>query len=111
MHITFTASAVQKLTPYLKDGSAKLKLLHDTEGCGCVMSGVPALQLIKEPSVDDAKAEGDPFFFYYEPRHEVFYESKMKIDYNAALGSFTLKSDSQIYTTHLRFISNVSNHT
>lgn len=105
MMITFTASAVRKLSPYLQDGSSMLKLLHDTEGCGCVMSGVPALQLISSPSVDDREAQGEPFAFYYEPRHEVFYDEPLKVDYNEAAGSFSLRSDNQIYTTHLRFMS------
>ncbi|MCA0758532.1 iron-sulfur cluster biosynthesis family protein [Paenibacillus sp. N4] len=104
MHLTFTESAALRLKPYLSDGTRHLKLLHDTEGCGCVVSGVPALSLIGEPSVDDKLAQGDPFPFYYEPRHEVYYEPKMKIDYDPVQGSFSLKSDSQIYTTHLRLI-------
>lgn len=104
MFITFTEAAARKLSPYLEDGSKKLKLLHDTEGCGCVMSGVPALQLVSEASVDDKTADGDPFSFLYEPRHEVFYEPRMKVDYNEAANSFSLRSDNQIYTTQLRLI-------
>jgi len=104
MHITFTEAAVRKLDPYMADGSKKLKLLHDTEGCGCVMSGVPALQLVDEPSVDDKLADGEPYSFLYEPRHEVFYEPFMKVDYNEAKNSFSLRSDNQIYTTQLRLI-------
>jgi uncharacterized protein YqkB len=88
----------------LEDGSRKLKLLHDTEGCGCVMSGVPALQLVHAISVDDKVADGEPFSFLYEPRHEVFYEPRMKVDYNEAASSFSLRSDSQTYTTQLRLI-------
>ena len=105
MNITFTESAIRKLAPYLADGKSKLKLLHDTEGCGCVMSGVPALQLIETPTVDDREAAGNPFPFFYEPRHEVFYDEPLKVDYNESAGSFSLRSDNQIYTTHLRLIT------
>lgn len=105
MFITFSASAAERLSPYLEDGTRKLKLLHDTEGCGCVVSGVPALELISEPSVDDQLADGNPFSFYYEPRHEVYYEPKLRVDYDAALNSFSLKSDSQIYTKNLRLLA------
>lgn len=104
MHIRFTEAAVRKLSPYLDGGSKKLKLLHDTEGCGCVMSGVPALQLVPEASVDDKVADGEPFSFLYEPRHEVFYEPHMRIDYNETANSFSLRSDNQTYTTQLRLI-------
>ena len=102
MHITFSETAVRKLKPLLEDGTKKLKLLHDTEGCGCVMSGVPALQLVSEATVDDKVAEGDPFPFLYEPRHEVFYEPYLKVDYRESAGIFSLKSDNQTYTTLMR---------
>jgi uncharacterized protein YqkB len=105
MHLAFSESAAKRLAPLLQDGSKQLKLLHDTEGCGCVVSGVPALQLIDEPSVDDKLSQGEPFSFYYEPRHEVYYEPHMRIDYNEGQQTFSLKSDSQIYTMHLRLIS------
>jgi uncharacterized protein YqkB len=105
MQIIFSKEASDRITPFLEDGEMKLKLLHDTEGCGCVVSGVPALQLINEPSVDDKLADGEPFQYYYEPRHEIYYEPKLKIDYDVQKDSFSLKSDSQIYTTHLRFLT------
>jgi uncharacterized protein YqkB len=105
MHILFSKAAIDRLSPYIQDGKNQLKLLHDTEGCGCVVSGVPALQLISEPSVDDKLAQGEPFPFYYEPRHEIYYEPQLRVDYNAVNDSFSLKSDSQIYTINLRFIT------
>ncbi|WP_138751045.1 iron-sulfur cluster biosynthesis family protein [Paenibacillus sinopodophylli] len=105
MHIHFSKSAFDRLSPYLVDGKNQLKLLHDTEGCGCVVSGVPALQLITEPTVDDKLSQGDPLPFYYEPRHEIYYEPQMRVDYDAARDSFSLRSDSQIYTTNLRFLT------
>ncbi|MCU6708228.1 iron-sulfur cluster biosynthesis family protein [Paenibacillus sp. J5C_2022] len=105
MIITFTDSAVRKLAPYLEEDAIKLKFLHDTEGCGCVVSGVPALQLVVEPSQHDSEGEGRPLPFLYERRHEVFYEPSMRIDYDAARDTFSLKSDNQIYTTSMRFMT------
>lgn len=105
MKITFTEAAVAKLRPYLNESGKKLKLLHDTEGCGCVVSGVPVLQLVEELTADDVIAEGEPLSFVYEPRHEVYYEPHMRIDYQPAGNSFSLKSDNQIYTTNLRFVT------
>lgn len=104
MHITFTEAAVKKLSPYLEDGSKKLKLLYDMEGCGCANSGVPALQLVSEASVDDQESAGDPIPFLYEPRHEVFFEPRLKVDYSEAANRFSLKSDNQIYTNQLRLL-------
>lgn len=108
MFITFSRTATERLSPYLADGQKQLKLLHDMEGCGCVNTGVPTLQLIETPSVDDKLAQGDPLPFWYEPRHEVFYEPQLRIDYDAARSSFSLKSDNQIYTTNLRLLTGVS---
>ncbi|MDQ8739394.1 iron-sulfur cluster biosynthesis family protein [Paenibacillus sp. LHD-38] len=105
MHITFSKAATDRLSPYLNDGITHLKLLHDMEGCGCVVSGVPTLQLINEPSVDDKLAQGDPLPFYYEPRHEIYYEPMLRVDYDPARNTFTLKSDNQIYTSNLRFLT------
>lgn len=103
MEIRFSNTAKDKLLPLLQDSSARLKLLHDTEGCGCVVSGVPALQLVDAPGPDDCEGEGElPFLF--EPRHEIFFEPVLKIDYDPVKAQFSLKSDQQIYTNHLRLI-------
>lgn len=104
MHFTFTSPAAAKLEPYMQDGSKHLKLLYDTEGCGCVVSGVPTLQVIDAPLADDKLGEGAPYSVWYEPRYEVFFEPKLKIDYNEERNAFSLKSDSQIYTANLRLI-------
>ncbi|QAY66068.1 iron-sulfur cluster biosynthesis family protein [Paenibacillus protaetiae] len=102
MRIQFTPSAVNKLKPYLDGSGLQLKFLHDTEGCGCVVSGVPALELIREHGADDRLAHGEPFDFWYEPRHEIYYEPVMTIDFNPAKGIFSLKSDSQIYSVNVK---------
>lgn len=104
MTITFTPAAADKLNAYLSDSSLQLKFVHDTEGCGCVVSGVPALQLIRENGPDDRLAHGEPFDFWYEPRHEIYYEPQMKVGYDPASGSFSLTSDNQIYSMNVRLI-------
>ncbi|EFM12055.1 conserved hypothetical protein [Paenibacillus curdlanolyticus YK9] len=104
MHITFTPSAQAALKPYLADGSRQIKLLYDTEGCGCVVSGVPALQMIETGGPDEALGNGDPFSFWYEPRFEVFFEPKLRVDFDESRHAFSLKSDGQIYTNNLRLL-------
>ncbi|MCQ6560202.1 iron-sulfur cluster biosynthesis family protein [Paenibacillus mendelii] len=105
MHFTFTPAAVEQLSGYLKDGERSLKLLYDTEGCGCVVSGVPALQLIQAPDQDDRQGAGDPYGVWYEPRYEVFFEPRLKIDFDRTRHTFSLKSDNQIYTVHMRLLT------
>ncbi|XEC92612.1 iron-sulfur cluster biosynthesis family protein [Paenibacillus tarimensis] len=104
MNITFTDAAVAIISPYMEQGGLHLKLLYDTEGCGCVVSGVPALQLVKEIGPDDRIGNGNPFQFLYEPRFEVFFEPQLKVDYDLSRDAFILKSDNQIYTNGLRLI-------
>lgn len=103
MHITFSPIAVEKLAPELTEGKL-LRLLYDTEGCGCVMSGVPALQILPSPKDGDAVATGDPFAIWYQPNFEVFFEDHLTIDYSEKNASFVLKSNSQTYTNHLRVL-------
>ncbi len=104
MKITFTSAAVDKLKPMLAAAHKQLKFFHDIEGCGCAVSGVPALIFITTPEPGDQLGTADPLPFYYEPFNKVYYEDHMKVDYNANNGSFSLKSDSQIYTSHLRVV-------
>ncbi|GGD64121.1 iron-sulfur cluster biosynthesis family protein [Paenibacillus nasutitermitis] len=104
MHFTFTSSAVEQLSGHLKNKDRSLRLLYDTEGCGCVVSGVPALQLIKAPSSDDKLGDGEPYSVWYEPRYEVFFEPRLRIDYDKNRNAFSLKSDNQIYTTNLKLL-------
>lgn len=104
MRFTFTNSAAEQLQRPLADGNSSLKLLYDTEGCGCVVSGVPTLQVVDKPDADDKLGDGTPYSVWYEPRYEVFFEPELKIDYSAARNAFILKSDSQIYTANLRLL-------
>ncbi|MBB3110395.1 uncharacterized protein YqkB [Paenibacillus phyllosphaerae] len=104
MHFTFTPAAIDRLTPELEGTGKELRLLYDTEGCGCVMNGVPTLQLIDTSFFGDKQGTGDPYAVWYEPNYEVFFEDYLKIDFNAARNAFILKSDNQTYTTNLRLL-------
>ena len=104
MHFTFTSNAAERLREPLAEGGRSLKLLYDTEGCGCVMNGVPTLALVREPDPNDKLGDGAPYPVWYEPNYEVFFEPELKIDYNASRNAFVLKSDSQIYTANLRLL-------
>ncbi|TYP72585.1 iron-sulfur cluster biosynthesis family protein [Paenibacillus methanolicus] len=104
MHFTFTPTAIDRLAPEVVGTGIQLRLLYDTEGCGCVMNGVPTLQLIDTPFFGDAQGTGDPYPVWYEPNYEVFFEPRLKIDYNPSRNAFVLKSDNQTYTTNLRLL-------
>ncbi|MBD0380454.1 iron-sulfur cluster biosynthesis family protein [Paenibacillus sedimenti] len=104
MKITFTDSAIQRLTPALVDGQALLKLVFDTEGCGCSVNGVPTLWLVDTGSEGDVSADAEPFQLVYKAKDEIFFEENMKIDYQDTTKSFILKSNSQIYNAGMSLI-------
>ena len=84
MQFTFTNAAVGRLSDQLAGSSRSLRLLYDTEGCGCVVNGVPALQLVENPEESDRLGIGEPFQVWYQPQYEVFFEPKLRIDYDLA---------------------------
>jgi uncharacterized protein YqkB len=104
VRIDFTPAAAARVEAELPGGHVMLKLLYDTEGCGCVMSGVPTLLSITEPEDGDERAEGGPIEVWFQKRYEVFFEDALKIDAKEGSLDFVLKSDNQIYTTNLRLL-------
>ncbi|WP_166241589.1 iron-sulfur cluster biosynthesis family protein [Paenibacillus turpanensis] len=97
IHITLSPEAKQRLSEEPYQGKA-IKLVYDSEGCGCAVSGVPSLWLLEAPGKDDLVAEGEsPVTICYEQRHEIFFEPKLKLGYNEARSTFSLSSDGQIY--------------
>ena len=81
----------------------RFRLIYDTEGCGCAVSGVPALQAVDEPAPGDREAESDgPFRISYDPRQEVFFEDRLVIGLAPGGEGLMLRGEGQIYTAHLR---------
>lgn len=72
MKIMFTDSAIERLTPYMDQGEALLKLAFDTEGCGCSVNGVPTLWLVSEESPNDLTAETNALKLIYSSNDEIF---------------------------------------
>jgi|SRR5690606_37636850 len=105
MHIHMTNEAASRLQTIRDTSDAVYKLVYDAEGCGCAVSGVPALWLVDRSTkldTDLTAAEGPTII--YEPRHEVFFEDRLALDYDDRSRSFKLKSSGQIYTNDLAVI-------
>ena len=98
MRIEITEDARQRLMRFMNEKKARFQLVYDAEGCGCAVSGVPALWLI-DPQADSdlVNASDDELPIYYEKRHAVFFEPEMKLSYNGAQNGYKLSSDNQIY--------------
>ncbi|WNR42307.1 iron-sulfur cluster biosynthesis family protein [Paenibacillus roseipurpureus] len=104
MYITFTDTALERLTPFTANNNTLLKLVFDTEGCGCSVNGVPTLWLVPEASKEDATAETNAFPLIYKAKDEIFFEENMKIDYHEATKSYILKSNNQIYNAGMSLV-------
>lgn len=101
MRIRMTEAASAAIRERIVDGSGRLKLVYDSEGCGCAVSGVPALWIVQAPGPEDAESDALPMSVLYEPRHELFFDREMTIDYDPSRRTFSLKSDQQIYHTRM----------
>lgn len=104
MYITFSPDAREQIiSQYGED--AVFKLVYDSEGCGCAVSGVPALWLMKAPEQSDLKASSNAFNVYYEARQSVFFEEELTITYIPKTLSYQLKSKQQTYHDGMRILN------
>ncbi|WP_174734230.1 iron-sulfur cluster biosynthesis family protein [Mesobacillus harenae] len=103
MQITITESAVNKLEKKTAGKTGYLKLKYDTEGCGCVVSGVSALWLVNELENGDFEIETNFGPIYIEKSKEVFFEDQMTIDYTDSANCFQLKSPNQYINPRMSF--------
>jgi uncharacterized protein YqkB len=108
MELTFTEDALERLQQKISGKKGYLKLKHDTEGCGCVVSGVAALWLIDQPEANDAKLSTNGPDVYMDYNTEVFFDSMMKID-TASGNHFTLKSPSETLNPTMKFYDKTTN--
>ncbi|MGO4273123.1 iron-sulfur cluster biosynthesis family protein [Paenibacillus sp. TAF58] len=104
MKITFTDTAIHRLTPFLGQNEAILKLVFDTEDCGCSVNGVPTLWLVSKASDGELTAETESFKLIYKAKDEIFFEENMKIDYHEGNKSYILKSNNQIYNAGMSLV-------
>lgn len=108
INIQFSKEAQDVIRKKVKHEDVVLKLVYDTEGCGCAVSGVPTLYVIDEVQ-DEVKAVCDAFPIYYDKQQKVFFEQHLMIDVNQhATGVFVLKSKGQIYSGHMALVDLVS---
>lgn len=105
MQVLFTKEAIEQLAPKLKENQNRvLKLKYDTEGCGCVMSGVTALWLVEEQDEGDVKLETNDVSLFIEKTKMVFLDDQLTISYNSIVNCFMLKSPSQILNPRMSLL-------
>lgn len=97
MKLVFTERAIEKLNEKMAGKNTKyLKLKYDTEGCGCVVSGVAALWLVDEKSDGDIVLKTNDREVLIEKTKMVFFDEDMTIDIVESANCFLLKSPNQI---------------
>lgn len=100
MKITLDSNAEQIITKKLGEQPGQIRLLYDTEGCGCY--GITSFQIISQPDSTDVLIENDQFPFWVDPARAVFYEDRLRLKGDPMDGSFRLEGDSQIYGQNVK---------
>jgi uncharacterized protein YqkB len=101
MRIGWSEEAVRQIRERYGPDAVQLRLVYDTEGCGCAVNGVPALWVVDAKAPGDVAVDCEPLGMSIDPRHEVFFEDHMRIDYRPDARCFRLFSDNQIYASRL----------
>ncbi|WP_453995224.1 iron-sulfur cluster biosynthesis family protein [Bacillus nitroreducens] len=104
MNITFTERAIEKLNLNIHNQDKQLKLKYETDGCGCVMSGVTALWLVDSGDEDDLTLETNYQPILVEKSKMVFLDEEMTIDFIETANCYMLKSPNQILNPRLRLV-------
>ncbi|WP_230632545.1 iron-sulfur cluster biosynthesis family protein [Paenibacillus athensensis] len=108
MQMTYSAEAAERLQA-AAGGKGLLRLVFDSEGCGCAMNGVPTLWLVDRPEPGDLEAESAPLALVYRGKDEIFFEDKLFIDYQDRNKSYILKSSGQIYNAGMSVVDKREN--
>ncbi|MFC7371158.1 iron-sulfur cluster biosynthesis family protein [Fictibacillus iocasae] len=104
MKIEWSNEAKQKAVSWLEGKKGVLKLQYDTEGCGCLVSGIAALWLVDGPGENDVLAESADPAIYYDKTTSVFFDEALLIGLNSS-GTFMLKSKSQILNPRMKMMA------
>jgi uncharacterized protein YqkB len=104
MRLTLTDQAAEILRLRQADRPGAIRLVYDTEGCGCAVDGVPMLWMTDAPEAGDTSIAERPLQVWMDPRQTIFFEDEVRLDYRDATRSFRLQSDSQIYNSLLQVV-------
>ncbi|UTR14419.1 iron-sulfur cluster biosynthesis family protein [Salipaludibacillus sp. LMS25] len=112
MKLELSPAAVKQLKNEGKSVEANILFLqYETDGCGCVVSGVPKLielspvKITKDKDISIIETEPAPYRAAIEKRVEWVYDDKLMIDYSSSVNMFQLKSPNQMINPRLTFES------
>lgn len=104
MEIRITERAAAKIDQKMEGQTGYLKLIYDTDDCGCAVNGVVALWLVPELEKDDIPVETNSRPVYLQKAKLIFFDEIMTIDFSDTANTFQLKSPQQILNGHMSFI-------
>ena len=105
MFIFITENALRELKNRLKSNENILRLHYDTEGCGCAVSGVPALYLEQASQPNNQLAESNAEIkIFYNPEHLIFLGENLTIDFSEKANTFQLKTPNEMLSPRMRLI-------
>ncbi|WP_370627949.1 iron-sulfur cluster biosynthesis family protein [Anoxybacillus sp. ST4] len=102
MNVTLTKRAIEHLRRV--QGNKHVKLIYDTDGCGCAVNGVPVLLLIDELDEHDVAIETNDVPIWMEKHQLIFFDDEMTIDVVDGAGCFQLKSPNQILNPRMSLV-------
>jgi uncharacterized protein YqkB len=101
MHIEYSGSAIQQIQQDFINQPIFMKLVMDTEGCGCALNGVPALWIIDQPESSDIAADSSAIPTFYVSQQAFLFDDHMKISLHEQRLCYVLSSPQQIYHSSL----------
>ncbi|MFD6441426.1 iron-sulfur cluster biosynthesis family protein [Peribacillus sp. NPDC060186] len=107
MYIEWTERAADKIASKIQGQEGFLQLKYDTDGCGCVVSGVTALWLVNELDEGNERVETNGISLYVEKSKMIFLDEVMKIDFVPEANSFQLKSPNQILNPRMSYFNKI----
>lgn len=105
MYIEWTEKAAEKISDKIEGKEGQLQLKYDTDGCGCVVSGVTALWLVDELDEGNEKVETNGIPIFVEKSKMIFLDEIMTIDFVTEANCFQLKSPNQILNPRMSYFT------
>ncbi len=105
MNINPTQEALDRLLHMIPSEYPTIKIVYDTEGCGCAVNGVVQLWVTNSMSPEDKVGYDREIRIVYAARQEVFFEDQLILGYHPTGRAFVLKSNSQIYNSSISLIN------
>lgn len=101
--LTITPLAAERIEQNMNGKDLMVKLKYETEGNGCVMCGVPKLELIekRELDQDEIRFDSNMMPVIMEKSKLIFFDDELKIDFTKEYQTFRLSSPAQILNARM----------